>query len=175
MKLNLGCGRDIKKGYINLDIVDLPGVDVVCNIEKKLPFDDSYFDEIYCDNVLEHVNNLDYVLGEIHRILKNNGVVKIKVPHFSSFCSFTDPTHKRFFGYFTLDYYTNEGIYNFYNNLRFNITKRNLSWFWFKKRKGRDVFISLFMSSFPLFYERFLCWIFPASEIYFELKPIKED
>lgn len=31
-RLNLGCGRDIKKGWINLDILKLPGVDVVYDL-----------------------------------------------------------------------------------------------------------------------------------------------
>ncbi len=30
-KLNLGCGKDIRKGYINLDLKKLPGVDIVHN------------------------------------------------------------------------------------------------------------------------------------------------
>jgi hypothetical protein len=41
MKLNLGCGRDIKQGFVNLDYMPLPGVDVVADLERcadtKLP------------------------------------------------------------------------------------------------------------------------------------------
>ena len=33
-KLNLGCGTEIKKGWVNLDSVALAGVDVVHDIEK---------------------------------------------------------------------------------------------------------------------------------------------
>ena len=43
-KLNIGCGKDVKKGYINLDNVKLSGVDIVHNINKKFPFEKNTFD-----------------------------------------------------------------------------------------------------------------------------------
>ena len=42
-KLNLGCGTDIKKGYINLDVAKLDGVDVVHDINRlPLPFKENF-------------------------------------------------------------------------------------------------------------------------------------
>jgi len=80
-----------------LDSVDLPGVDVVRDIEKlPLPFDDEEFDEIICDNVLEHVEYIP-VLKVLYRIFKPGGQLKIRVPHFNSHTSFGDPTHRKFF------------------------------------------------------------------------------
>jgi hypothetical protein len=32
VKLNLGCGPDIREGYINIDVRELPGVDVCMDI-----------------------------------------------------------------------------------------------------------------------------------------------
>ena len=58
-KLNLGCGKKILKGYINLDCVKFPGVDKVHNLNKyPWPFKDNEFDEIYCDNILEHLDGI---------------------------------------------------------------------------------------------------------------------
>jgi len=45
-KLNLGAGKDIKPDYINLDIVKLPSIDVVHNMEKKFKmFKDNTFEQ----------------------------------------------------------------------------------------------------------------------------------
>jgi SAM-dependent methyltransferase len=111
-KLNIGCGNDIKEGFINLDITQLPGVDVVCDIENSLlPFENNTFEYIMCIDVLEHV---DYpkVLKEIHRILKPDGIVEIRVPHFTSSNNYIDPTHKRMFSFRTFDFFVNNAKYN---------------------------------------------------------------
>ncbi|HPC10341.1 MAG TPA: class I SAM-dependent methyltransferase, partial [archaeon] len=66
MKLNIGCGKKILKGYINLDVVKLPGVDIVHDLNKyPWPFKDNYFDEIYADNVLEHLDDIIKPIEEI--------------------------------------------------------------------------------------------------------------
>jgi len=42
---------------------------------NTIPFDDKYFDLIINNQVIEHVENLDNVLSEIHRVLKSGGIV----------------------------------------------------------------------------------------------------
>jgi hypothetical protein len=52
-KLNLGSGADIRTGWVNLDIGNITGVDIVHDIEKlPLPFDDDRFEEILCNDIL---------------------------------------------------------------------------------------------------------------------------
>lgn len=105
-KLNLGCGNDIRRDYVNLDIAKLPGVDVVFNIESgPLPFGEETFDEILCLDILEH---LDYIpiLKEMHRVLKKGGKVTIRVPHFTSNNNYIDPTHKKMFSIKTFEFFT---------------------------------------------------------------------
>jgi SAM-dependent methyltransferase len=111
-KLNIGCGNDIKEGFVNLDIAQLPGVDVVCDIDKNpLPFESNTFEYIICYDILEHI---DYpkVLKEIHRVLKVDGVVEIRVPHFTSSNNFIDPTHKKMFSFRTFHFFVNNVRYN---------------------------------------------------------------
>ncbi|MDD5190865.1 MAG: methyltransferase domain-containing protein [Dehalococcoidales bacterium] len=104
-QLNLGCGDDIKKGWTNLDIASLPGVDIVHNIENlPLPFGDEEFDYILCKDILEHVDYIP-ILKDIHRILKMTGIVEIQVPHFTSMYSFGDPTHKKYFSATTFQFF----------------------------------------------------------------------
>lgn len=110
-KLNLGCGRDIKKDCVNLDFYEGSGVDVVHDLNKiPLPFKDNEFDFILCQDILEHT---DYgpLVNEIHRILKENGQVKIRVPHFTSSINYEDPSHIKKFSIRTFDYFIkNRGL-----------------------------------------------------------------
>lgn len=104
-KLNLGCGTDIRAGYVNLDSARIPSVDVVHDIEKlPLPFADGAFDEILALDVLEHV---DYpaVLRDLHRLLAPGGTLVVRVPHFTSRNNYADPTHKSRFSLSTFDFF----------------------------------------------------------------------
>lgn len=87
-KLNLGCGKDIRNGYVNFDTYQYGRVDVIGNIEDPLPFQNDYFEEIYCSHVLEHISitKINNVLTECYRILKKDGVFEIIVPDLKDAC-----------------------------------------------------------------------------------------
>ena len=105
-KLNLGCGMDIKKGYINLDKSKLKGIDVVHDLNKfPWPFKDNYFDEIYAKDSVEHLDDLFKVMTEIHRISKKNAIVKIIVPYWHSSSAFY-PDHHYFFNIDSMKFFT---------------------------------------------------------------------
>jgi len=117
VNINLGSGRLIIKGYINIDktqIIDGRGnktVDILLDIEKeKLPFEDNSVDRIKVDNVLEHVDELEFVLNECHRVLKKDGVITGIVPKAGTELDFSDPTHKRHFTRRTFSYFTGESL-----------------------------------------------------------------
>ena len=104
-KLNLGCGTDIRPGWVNLDRAALPGVDTVHDLDQlPLPFADKQFDHVCARDVLEHV---DYVrlLREVHRILRVGGTLDIQVPHFTSVDNYIDPTHKQRFSIRTFEFF----------------------------------------------------------------------
>ena len=166
--LNLGCGTDIKKGCVNLDIAKLPGVDVVWNIEKTpYPFKDNTFDEIICSHVLEHVSDLIKVMEELWRISKPGAKIIITVPHFSGYYAFVDPTHKRFFTYGTFDYFTGVGLGEYYTQARFKITKKRIE----DDKYLR--FLNPLVNLFPRLYTRFLAFTIPMTILKFELRTIK--
>ncbi len=113
-KLNLGCGRNIIDGWINVDAFSNPGVDLVFNLEctdgERLPYDDNTVEETLMSHVLEHIRNPLKLMEELHRVTVPGGRVKIRVPHGSSDDAFEDPTHVRqlfqgSFGYFGQPYY----------------------------------------------------------------------
>lgn len=106
IKLNLGCGTDIREGFVNLDCIALDGVDVVHDLNlHPLPFGDGLFEEILCLDVLEHV---DYapLLKECNRLLRPHGRIVIEVPHFASNNNFVDPTHRNRFSLKTFHFFT---------------------------------------------------------------------
>jgi ubiquinone/menaquinone biosynthesis C-methylase UbiE len=82
VKLNLGCGKDIRKGWENYDIA--PKDKTVKHIDLnnlQLPFKNNSIDYILMVHVFEHldVNRQDF-MQDIHRILKPGGIVEINVP-----------------------------------------------------------------------------------------------
>ncbi len=52
----------------------------VGDCQKRLPFDDGYFDRIVAVHVLEHLPDLPAAISEMARLLKPNGVFHIVIP-----------------------------------------------------------------------------------------------
>jgi len=96
-KLNLGCGHDIHPDSVNLDKEPFPGVDVVHDINKPLPFDDDTFDHVHANQVLEHLPELIPIMNELWRILRPQGTLHLSVPWWAGTWARGDPTHIRFF------------------------------------------------------------------------------
>lgn len=127
-KINIGCGNKQMPGYTNLDSVALPGVDIVHDLDVyPWPLKDNEYDEVYCDNVLEHLSSIIKPFEEMHRICKPGGTVKIIVPLFPSVWSFCDPTHKSIYTYFTFNYFRPEDGLNYYSKARFKILSRKIT------------------------------------------------
>lgn len=119
-KLNIRCGRDIRDGWVNLDCIALPGVDVVHDITQlSLPFEDNIFDLIHCKDILEHLEYIP-VLRDIHRILKSSGELHIRVPHFTSKDTYGDPTYRRAFTVQTFRYFTQDHFREYYFDFHFS-------------------------------------------------------
>lgn len=104
--LNIGCGSDARAEYVNLDKVQLPGVDVVWDITRfPYPFDDNRFSSVLMINVLEHLPDPIKVLEEICRICEPGASVVIRVPYWNSIEQSTDPTHIKFFTERSFNYF----------------------------------------------------------------------
>lgn len=118
IKINLGSGRVKKGGYVNIDKVQIVGsngkitVDNVMDIETTpLPYGDNTVSEILADNILEHVDKLEYVLNECWRVLKIGGRLVGVVPKAGTDKDFRDPTHKRHFTKNTFSYFTGKSAF----------------------------------------------------------------
>ena len=96
--LDVGCGGKKLPSSTGMDILSLPGVDVVHSFNVvPWPFKDDEFDLVFLNHALEHVGDVVAVMDEIHRVLKPEGRVVIQVPYFRCVDAYNDPTHTHFF------------------------------------------------------------------------------
>lgn len=176
VSIELGCGQRKKKDRIGIDRVDLPGVDIVADLEKGLSFfPNNSVDEIHCRSVLEHIEDLEGLLGEIIRVLKKDAKAFIFVPHFSNPYYYSDYTHVKFYGLYTFYYFVDTAdqlkrkVPNYYTNLRINIISQKLK---FRSNfKMLSPLKKLFgwlinrHSRIQEFYEENLCYVCPCHGI----------
>lgn len=95
MKLNLGCGKDYRDGFVNLDRGHCRA-DVIHDLNTfPYPFNDDQFSYILAHHALEHINRENWfaVVRELHRISKLGAIWEITSPYALSDNFFTDPTH----------------------------------------------------------------------------------
>jgi len=108
VKVDLGCGRLKRRGFVGVDQYDLDGVDIVCDVSKEIKMEDDSVDFLIADNLLEHINpGADSItaFNEVHRVVKSTGKVKIIVPGIHIPAAFQDPTHVNYYVMERFDYY----------------------------------------------------------------------
>lgn len=171
--VELGCGPSKQPGHIGIDRLDLPAVDIVADINDGFPyFPDRSVDEIHSRSVLEHVENLEFLMRETCRVLKKGGRHYCFVPHFSNPYYYSDYTHSRFFGLYTFYYFAGpehqlrHSVPSFYTDVRIRIVSVRLifqSIFrgvnFIKKLIEKMVNSSSWMQEF---YEENLCTLIPC-------------
>jgi len=83
LKIELGGGQYPKgEGLINIDMLDIPGVDLVMNFDvDKFPFSDNSVSYIYSSHTFEHIRSLFPLLNEMLRISMSGARWKIITPH----------------------------------------------------------------------------------------------
>ena len=115
-KLNVGCGRNIQEGWINLDSAALPGVDLVCDLESvrasPIALPDESVEQFLISHVIEHIRDSLGLMQELWRLAKPDAIAVIRVPHGGSDDAWEDPTHVRAyfpgsFGYLSQPFYSN--------------------------------------------------------------------
>jgi len=131
LKLNLGCGRDIRpEPWINVDQFNGEGVDIVMNLDSPegIQFDllDNSVEEIYASHVLEHLVYWHKILPELYRVLVPGGRLEIRVPY--GCCPLT--FHVRTFYKETMDnFISNPTLKSQYDlelrGVEFNVTQRS--------------------------------------------------
>lgn len=183
--LDIGCGANKKNlNHIGVDLLDLPGVDIVGKVlDVTNKINSGSVDKIFTSHFLEHIEDLELYLEEFSRILKTDGLLEIIVPHYSNPYFYSDPTHKRFFGLYTMCYFAESNLfkrtvpqYDHQINFKLESVKLNFSStrpFYF--RHALKKIISLFFGTSYFmneFWEENLSFIFPCYDIKYLLRKI---
>jgi predicted SAM-dependent methyltransferase len=81
VKLNLGCGTDIRPGFINIDIQEFPGVTKICDAIALSEFENDSVDFIVAQHLLEYIprKHILSALAEWFRVLKKNAPLEIRI------------------------------------------------------------------------------------------------
>lgn len=180
--LDVGCGASKIPSAIGIDQFPLPGVDVVHNLNiLPWPFGSEIFDMIIFSHSISHLADLPAVILECHRLLKRGGVIEIIAPHYTSDNFNTDPTHRIHMGIRSMNYFVRNVKFGYSyipDNCQFELVASVISFreapaSWRAKIKLnplRIIGVELLVNKFPRIYEKYFCWIFPASEVLFILR-----
>jgi SAM-dependent methyltransferase len=118
--LDLGSGPTPKNPFNAIEIVGVdveasPGVYHCALGYEPIPFPDATFDYCSAFDLIEHIprtgrdpksNPFIYLMNEIYRILKPNGLFYAKTPAFPYPTCFSDPTHVNYITPETLNYFS---------------------------------------------------------------------
>jgi SAM-dependent methyltransferase len=140
-KINLGSGKDFRDDFLNIDINDHWSPDVIADVSGDFPRGGSAvyptrrfgavtiahgaYDEIICNDVLEHVPDLVATMTNCLKLLRVGGVFNVLVPYDLSYGAWQDPTHIRAFNERSWLYYTDWFWYLGWSDCRF--VARNIS------------------------------------------------
>jgi hypothetical protein len=178
IKVDLGCGDRVRPpDVVGVDIIDYANVDIVGDVFAVVDLlPDNSVSEIYSSHFFEHINDVYGLLEKIVRILTEEGFIKVTVPHFSNPFFYSDPTHKSFFGLYTMGYYCRGRVFrrtlpNYRNQLPLMIVSTRLVFKSYRPNYVRHALKKVFeniinSSNFVReFYEENLCWLVPCYEI----------
>lgn len=96
MKIDLGCGPNKKEGFKGADSIDFPGVDFVCDLRARWPWDDSSVEEAHSSHFVEHLTQMSRIhfANELYRVLQPGAKATIIVPSWKSCRAYGDMTHQ---------------------------------------------------------------------------------
>jgi SAM-dependent methyltransferase len=167
--LDVGCGSTKSPGAVGIDISSETDADVVHDLNVfPYPLEDSSFDHVLMQDVIEHVAEPFRVVEELHRILRPGGRLQLRTPHFSSALAYGDPTHTHYFSALAIRSLAEPGFAH-YTRARFSVVSISLD-LWLPFRLSG---IATLANRFPNTYEKYLAFRFPAMNIRAEFVSLK--
>ena len=167
--LDVGCGQKKWPGAVGVDISADTQADVVADLnEFPWPLEDAAFDQILCQDVLEHVREPLRFMAELHRVARPGARIHLRTPHYSSVLAYSDPTHEHYFSAMAIRTFE-EALFPHYLAVRFRVVSLTLD-FW---DPLRWVGVAALANRFTSAYEMLFAFRFPAMNIRAELEVLK--
>ncbi len=168
--LDIGCGSAKTPGAIGLDISADTDADIVHDLDVfPYPIEESSFDQILLQDVIEHVREPIKVFEELHRIARPGARIQLRTPHFSSVLAYGDPTHRHYFSTIAIRSLA-EPRFAHYTDVRFRVIHVTLDmWLPF-----RAIGLSRLANRFPDLYEKYFAFRFPAMNMRAEFEVVKK-
>ncbi len=167
--LDIGCGSTKTPGAVGLDISPDTAADIVHDLDVfPYPIEDSSFDQILLQDVIEHVREPIRVFEELHRIARPGARVQLRTPHFSSVLAYGDPTHRHYFSTLAIRSLA-EPRFAHYTDVRFRVVRIDLD-LWLP---WRMIGLGAFANRYDEFYEKYLAFRFSAMNIRAEFEVVK--
>jgi SAM-dependent methyltransferase len=167
--LDIGCGAEKIPGAVGLDISADTAADIVHDLDVfPYPIEDSSFDQILLQDVIEHVQHPIRVFEELHRIARPAGRVQLRTPHFSSVLAYGDPTHRHYFSTLAIRSLA-QPRFAHYTDIRFRVVHVTLD-LWLP---WRLLGVGAFANRFPEPYEKYLAFQFSTMNIRAEFEVLK--
>lgn len=96
LRLDLGCGKNKREGFIGCDSRKFEGVDQVVDLRKPWPWKDASVEAVHSSHFVEHLTAPERILfaNELYRVLVPGGQASVIVPHWSSARAYGDLTHQ---------------------------------------------------------------------------------
>lgn len=171
-KLNLGCGKRKRQGFINVDSNPDCSPDVLLDLDKGLSaFADNSVGEIWVEHVLEHVNDLMHLLEEMYRVSAPGAVWNVFVPHYSY--GFVHPFHRRGFSVKTFDWFFAPSGAERYGHLDLTVCSVRLNYMRNCSKRGRLLVqpINWLANLHQRFCERIWCyWVGGFEEVHYTIQ-----
>jgi len=178
--LDVGCGANKYKGAIGLDNNPRTAADVIHDLGSvPYPFSDDEFDLIVSRHVVEHVPDVMAFIGELHRIAKNGGRIRLVTPHYTNPDWANDPTHRNHFNSYSFNtFMPDRQVFDFYTDIQLKPVRTYVSLLNLWKALGVEFLVNLDQKSEKMrflrkFWEHYLSNLFRGKELHFEFEVVK--